>query len=150
MKTLKMKMNTSIAMAFLAIGSLALTSCANVGNNTSANATSAASPAKILSDVTWKTTVVKNQKGEDVTAANGGYVGFADYRPDGRFEIRGFDNVVRSSGTWALTPDGKKRILVTDKWSRVVDILVLNKNLFTYRITNGNGEVVDVEHVPAK
>jgi hypothetical protein len=146
MNILKNKLGISM-MAFLAIITFTLPSCKNVNHNTQADIST---PAEILSSVTWKTTRVKNQKGEDVTAANNGFVGLADFHKNGQFEIRGFDNKVRSSGIWALTADGKKRILVTDQWTRVVDVIVLNKDLFTYKITNNDGVTVNVEHVPVK
>ena len=130
---------------------LSITSCKKDADKTPEPA--AASPSEILASVTWKSTTVKDQTGKDVTAANGGYVGIAKYNVNGDFEIKGFDGALRSSGQWALTADGKKRMLIGTtaagaSFSRVVDVLVLNKSLFTYRITNPQGEVVDVEHVP--
>lgn len=130
---------------------LGITSCKK--DDDKAPEQSSATPSEILAGVTWKSTTVKDQTGKDVTAANGGYMGIAKYNVNGDFEIKGFDGVLRSSGQWALTADGKKRMLIGTtaagaSFSRVVDILILTKTMFTYRITNPQGEVVDVEHIP--
>lgn len=149
-QTMNLKMKTSVLMVCCLL-LLGITSCKKDDDKTPEQ--SSATPSEILASVTWKSTTVKDQTGKDVTAANGGYVGLAKYNLNGDFEIRAFDGTLRSSGQWALTADGKKRMLIGTtaagaQFSRVVDILVLSKEVFTYRITNPQGEVVDVEHVP--
>lgn len=150
MKNLLLSNTKMSLLTILSVAVFALSSCKKDDDKAPEPA---GSPSEILASVTWKSTVVKDQTGKDVTAENGGYVGLAKYDLNGNFEIRGFDGALRSSGQWALTADGKKRMLIGTTaagaaFSRVVDILVLNKNLFTYRITNPQGVVVDVEHVP--
>lgn len=108
------------------------------------------SKAEILSSTRWKTTVVKDSVGADVTAANQGFVGLATYNKNGTYEFFNLDGTPRGdSGYWALTADDSKRIIysLTRNYTRVVDIAELNRNLFTYRVV-ANGKTVTVEHVP--
>ncbi|MEI6948692.1 DUF4822 domain-containing protein [Paraflavisolibacter sp. H34] len=108
------------------------------------------SKADILSSTRWKTTVVKDSVGVDVTAANTGFVGLATYNRNGTYEFFNLDGTPRGdSGYWALTADESKRILysLTRSYTRVVDIVELRSNLFTYK-TVANGKTVWVEHVP--
>lgn len=107
-------------------------------------------PAEILASTKWKTTVVKDSVGRDLTSSNMNFVGIANYNTDGTFFITNFDGVLRLQGTWAITGDGNKRIFVTPNFTNIVDIVTLNERLFTYRTRNADGIRVDVEHVPAK
>jgi len=107
-------------------------------------------PSDILASTKWKTTIVKDSVNNDVTASNQAYVGYAIYGKDGSFTITDLSGALRSSGTWAITADGAKRILVTSAFTRIVDIVTLNNALFTYKIVNPSGRTVTVEHVPSK
>lgn len=110
----------------------------------------ATTPSDILQSANWITTLVKDSVNTDVTAANQAYVGYAVYRKDGSFTITDLSGNLRSSGTWAVTADGKKRILVTSAFTRIVDIVTLKEDLFIYKIVNVTGNTVTVEHKPVK
>ncbi|MGE7775345.1 DUF4822 domain-containing protein [Chitinophaga sp. NPDC101104] len=114
-------------------------------------------PAKsgneILSSTRWVTTVVTDSVGKDVTAANMGFVGLADYLPNGNYVFYNKDGTPRGDeGYYFITPDNSKRILVsrTRNYTRVVDVVKLTKEIFTYRVVNGNGATVNVEHKPVQ
>ncbi|WP_165571973.1 DUF4822 domain-containing protein [Chryseobacterium vrystaatense] len=100
-------------------------------------------PSQMLSSTPWETTGAKDKNGQAVDLNNpsvNGFVGFAYFKADGNFVIYGLNDVLRSRGTWSVDPQGKTRTITalnpdgTSIFSRVVDILVLNKNEFTYRI----------------
>lgn len=107
----------------------------------------------ILSSTRWTTTVVRDSAGNDVTAANAGFVGLADYLPDGNYVFYNMDGTPRGDeGYYFITPKNDKRILVsrTRNYTRVVDVVKLTREVFTYRVVNGVGARVDVEHKPIK
>ncbi len=107
----------------------------------------------ILSSTRWTTTVVRDSAGNDVTAANMGFVGLADYLPDGNYVFYNMDGTPRGDeGYYFITPNNDKRILVsrTRNYTRVVDVVKLTREVFTYRVVNGAGARVDVEHKPVK
>lgn len=109
--------------------------------------TSHAEPANgqlTLASTPWETTGAKDKGGNNVAlndASVAGYVGYSYFKANGTFRIYGLNDVLRSQGTWSISPDGKKRTLVgldnngNVTFTRVVDILVLNDTTFTYRIT---------------
>ncbi|WP_221626657.1 DUF4822 domain-containing protein, partial [Elizabethkingia meningoseptica] len=97
-----------------------------------------------LASTPWETTGAKDKSGNSVAltdASVAGYVGYSYFKANGTFKIYGLNDVLRSQGTWTISPDGKKRTLVgldnngNVTFTRVVDILVLNETTFTYRIT---------------
>lgn len=97
-----------------------------------------------LASTPWKTTGAKNNSGNDVDLSNAsvaGYVGYSYFKANGTFKIFGLNDVLRSQGTWTISPDGKTRTLVALDasgnviFTRTVEILVLNETTFTYRIT---------------
>jgi hypothetical protein len=113
-------------------------------------------PAELLDAKNWVTTkvtdVATNQVIPNTDAKAVGYVGYAYYDSDGMFFIYTLADVLRISGTWSLTPDGKKRILIFNNATgvqqvRIVDIKTLTDALFVYRVTDANG-TFDVEHIP--
>ncbi|MDR2238685.1 MAG: DUF4822 domain-containing protein [Chryseobacterium sp.] len=98
-----------------------------------------------LASTPWETTGAKNSNGQPVDLADSsvaGYVGYSYFKANGTFAIYGLNNAPRSKGTWSISPDGKKRTLTALDdagnviFTRVVDILTLNSNEFTYRITD--------------
>ncbi|WP_165826553.1 DUF4822 domain-containing protein [Chryseobacterium oncorhynchi] len=100
-------------------------------------------PSQVLSSTPWETTGAKDKNGNNVAlvdASVAGYVGFAYFKADGKFAIYSLTDVLRSRGTWSVDPQGKTRIIASLNpdgstiFSRDVEILVLNKNEFTYRI----------------
>ncbi|AZA79322.1 DUF4822 domain-containing protein [Chryseobacterium sp. G0186] len=108
--------------------------------------TSHAEPANgqlTLASTPWETTGAKDKNGNTVAlndSSVAGYVGYSYFKANGTFKIFGLNDVVRSQGTWSISPDGKKRTLVgldsngNVTFTRVVDILALNETTFTYRI----------------
>ncbi|WP_162926198.1 DUF4822 domain-containing protein [Chryseobacterium aurantiacum] len=97
-----------------------------------------------LASTPWETTGAKDKSGNSVAlndASVAGYVGYSYFKANGTFKIFGLNDVLRSQGTWSISPDGKKRTLVgldnngNVTFTRVVDILLLNETTFTYRIT---------------
>ncbi|WP_128572473.1 DUF4822 domain-containing protein [Chryseobacterium sp. P1-3] len=91
-----------------------------------------------LASTPWETTGAKDKDGNNVALDNNsvaGYVGYSYFKANGTFKIFGLNDVLRSEGTWSISPDGKKRTITTATFTRVVDILVLNETTFTYRIT---------------
>ncbi|WP_228451233.1 DUF4822 domain-containing protein [Chryseobacterium sp. ON_d1] len=103
--------------------------------------TSHAEPANgqlTLASTPWETTGAKDKSGNNVALNDpsvAGFVGYSYFKANGTFRIFGLNDVLRSEGTWSISPDGKKRTLTTPTFTRVVDILVLNETIFTYRIT---------------
>lgn len=100
-------------------------------------------PSQLLSSTPWETTNVKNNVGQSIPLTDptaNGYVGFAYFKSNATFTIYGLNNVLRSRGTWSISADGKTRTITglnpdgTTAFTRVVEILVLNKDEFTYRI----------------
>lgn len=91
-----------------------------------------------LASTPWETTGAKDKSGNNVALTDSsvaGYVGYSYFKANGSFKIFGLNDVLRSEGTWSISPDGKKRTITTATFTRVVDILVLNETTFTYRIT---------------
>lgn len=115
-------------------------------------------PTQILSSTPWETTAAKDKNGNTVAltdAAVSGFVGYSYFKQDGTFAIYGLNDVLRSRGTWSVSPDGKTRTITalnpdgTAIFTRLVDILVLNKNEFIYRIhtnPNDNSVYYDIIH----
>ncbi|MGH1520017.1 DUF4822 domain-containing protein [Chryseobacterium sp. JK1] len=91
-----------------------------------------------LASTPWETTGAKDKSGNTVALTDSnvaGYVGYSYFKANGSFKIFGLNDVLRSEGTWTISPDGKKRTITTATFTRVVDILILNETTFTYRIT---------------
>ncbi|WP_228728613.1 DUF4822 domain-containing protein [Chryseobacterium endalhagicum] len=100
-------------------------------------------PSQILSSTPWETTAARDNNGNPMALTDpnvAGFVGFAYFKADGNFAIYNLNDALRSRGTWSVDPEGKTRTITalnpdgTSIFSRVVDILVLNGNEFTYRI----------------
>ncbi|MDN3014690.1 DUF4822 domain-containing protein [Paenibacillus sp. BSR1-1] len=115
--------------------------------------------AYILSSTDWQGTRVYDKKGNDLTKENANFIGLAKYdAKSGRYEF--FDAKTGKSrgdkGTFFITNDGKKRILISESmnYQAVVDMIKLNKDVFTYKRmgkdADGNDVEVFVEHVPYK
>ncbi|GCF66864.1 DUF4822 domain-containing protein [Bacillus paranthracis] len=115
--------------------------------------------ANILSDTNWQGTRVLDKDKNDLTKENANFIALAKYdAKSGRYEF--FDAKTGASrgdkGTFFITNDGKKRILISEsmKYQAVVDMTKLNKNIFTYKRmgkdANGKDVEVFVEHVPYK
>ncbi|MCT4217342.1 DUF4822 domain-containing protein [Elizabethkingia anophelis] len=125
----------------LAILSAPLVSCSN--DDDTEIVAEQLTPPKILSSTPWETTGAKDKNGNNVALTDpsvAGYVGFAYFNKDGKFAIYSLTDALRSRGTWSISADGKKRTITALNpdgsiiFSRDVEILVLNKKEFTYRI----------------
>ncbi|GHI00589.1 DUF4822 domain-containing protein [Neobacillus kokaensis] len=115
--------------------------------------------ANVLSSTNWQGTRVYDKNNHDLTKENANFIGLAKYdAKSGRYEF--FDAKTGESrgdkGTFFITNDGKKRILISEtmNYQAVVDITKLNKDVFTYKRmgkdANGNDVEIFVEHVPYK
>ncbi|MEX6689876.1 DUF4822 domain-containing protein [Danxiaibacter flavus] len=117
-------------------------------------------PAEVLASVSWETTNAKNNKGEHValTDANvSNFVGFAYFKADGTFTMYNLDDSPKTHGDWTVPADGKTRTIVARDsagailFTRVVEITVLTKDEFTYRIYPNNDDksvYFDIVHTP--
>ncbi len=115
--------------------------------------------AAILSSTNWQGTRVYDKNHNDLTKENLNFIGLAKYDAEaGRYEF--FDAKTGESrgdkGTFFITNDGSKRILISESmnYQAVVDITKLNKGIFTYKRmgkdSNGKDVEVFVEHIPYK
>lgn len=113
--------------------------------------------ANILSSTNWQGTRVYDKDKNDLTKENSGFIGLAKYDAEkGRYEF--FDAKTGKTrgdeGTFFVTNDGQKRILISDtmKYQAVVEITELDQKIFTYKRmgkdTKGNDIEVFVEHIP--
>lgn len=112
---------------------------------------------KVLSKTNWQGTKVYDKDGNDLTAENTNFIGLAKYDGEtGRYEF--FDaNTGKTrgdSGTFFITNDGTKRILISEtlNYQAVVSVTELTNKKFTYtrkgKDQAGNEVDVFVEHIP--
>ncbi|MEG0472877.1 MAG: DUF4822 domain-containing protein [Solibacillus sp.] len=113
--------------------------------------------ANILSSTNWQGTRVYDKDQNDLTKENAGFIGLAKYDAEtGRYEF--FDAKTGETrgdeGTFFMTNDGTKRILISDtkKYQAVVEMIELDESIFTYKRMGKNKEGKDVEvfveHIP--
>lgn len=119
-------------------------------------------PSEVLASTAWETTNAKNNKGENVVLADANvsnFVGFAYFKTDGTFTMYNLDNSPKMHGDWSVSADGKTRTIVAKNdagvtlFTRVVDITVLTKKEFTYRIYPNNEDksiYFDIVHTPTE
>lgn len=117
-------------------------------------------PSEVLASTAWETTNAKNNKGEDVALTDpnvSNFVGFAYFKSDGTFTMFNLDDSPKMHGDWSVPADGKSRTIVAKNaagetlFTRVVDITVLTKKEFTYRIYPNNEDKTvyfDIIHTP--
>ncbi|WP_439778204.1 DUF4822 domain-containing protein [Lysinibacillus xylanilyticus] len=147
-------MNNKLKFATLAILSSVtiLTACTDTGKNEADNSvvqneqaeankveqqlTKGQTMANILSSTNWQGTCVYDKDNNDLTKENAGFIGLAKYDfESGRYEF--FDAKTGKTrgdeGTFFMTNDGQKRILISDtmKYQAVVDIIALDGDVFT-------------------
>lgn len=120
----------------------------------------ALTPSEVLASVAWETTNAKNNKGENVALTNANvinFVGFAYFKTGGTFTMYNLDDSPKMHGDWTVSEDGKTRTIIardnagTVLFTRVVEITVLTKNEFTYRIypdSNDKSVYYDIVHTP--
>ncbi|WP_433633677.1 DUF4822 domain-containing protein [Nocardia sp. CA-120079] len=133
-------------VALAAVGLLAACGSSNSSNSTAMSthiSSAAAAPSATLAATPWETTAAKNaQRGSvpltDDSVEN--YVGFAYFRPNSTFTMFNLDNSPKMHGDWSVSPDGKTRTIVAkndagqEQFRRVVDIVTLTDQEFTYRV----------------
>lgn len=117
-------------------------------------------PSETLASTPWETTSAKNNTGQNValTDANvSNFVGFAYFKTNGTFTMYNLDDSPKMKGDWTVSADGKTRTIVAKNdagavlFTRVVDITVLTRNEFTYRIyPNASDRTIyyDIIHTP--
>lgn len=118
-------------------------------------------PSETLASTPWETTNAKDNAGKDVALSNANvsnFVGFAYFKSDGTFTMYNLDNSPKMQGDWSVPEDGKTRTIVAKNpttgatlFTRVVDITVLTKKEFTYRIYPNNDDKTiyfDIIHTP--
>lgn len=136
-------MNTLKKLCYLCAAMLLTASFVSCSDNDDEIIIEQQTPSQVLSSTPWETTGAKDKNGNNVALTDtsvAGYVGFAYFKADGKFAIYGLDDILRSRGTWSVDAQGKKRTIAalnpdgSTIFTRDVDILVLNKNEFTYRI----------------
>lgn len=136
-------MNTLKKLCYLSAAMLLSVSFVACSDNDDEMIIEQQTPSQVLSSTPWETTGAKDKNGNSVAltdASVAGYVGFAYFKADGKFAIYGLNDVLRSRGTWSVDAQGKTRTIAalnpdgTTIFTRDVEILVLNKNEFTYRI----------------
>lgn len=147
------KLFSVLALLLLAIFSV---SCSSDNNDREPDLT----PSQTLSSTAWETTGAKNAAGQNVAltdASVAGFVGYSYFNANGTFKIYSLADALRSKGDWSISADGKTRTIIAKNdagetlFTRVVDILVLTRSEFTYRIyPNANDKSVyyDIIHTP--
>ena len=150
------KLKKSIPVLFLLISTVFLYNC-NSDDNTIIETQT---PSEILASTAWETTNAKNENGTNVSLTDPNvinFVGFAYFKIDGTFTMYNLDDSPKMQGDWSVSPDGKTRTIVAKNdagetlFTRVVDITVLNKNEFTYRIYPNESDKTkyyDIIHTP--
>ena len=112
---------------------------------------------EILSSTDWQGTKVYDKNNNDLTAENANFIGLAKYDGEtGFYEF--FDKETGETrgdeGTFFVTDDGEKRILISDtqNYQAVVDLTEVTKDKFTYKRMgkdkDGKDVEVFVEHIP--
>ena len=106
-------------------------------------------PSEILSSTAWETTAAQDNNGKNVDLTNSNvsnFVGFAYFKSNGTFTMFNLDDTPKMKGDWSVSADGKTRTIVAKNdagetlFTRVVDITVLTKKEFTYRIYPNNDD----------
>lgn len=116
-------------------------------------------PSELLSSTAWETTNAKDNEGQDVDLSDpnvSNFVGYAYFKADGTFTMFNLDDSPKMKGDWTVSADGKTRTIIAKNdqgetlFTRVVDITVLTKEEFTYRVYNGEDKTIyfDIVHTP--
>lgn len=106
-------------------------------------------PSEILASTPWKTTGAVDQNGDRVALDHPGvsnFVGWAYFDADGTYTMYNLDDSPKLKGDWTVNDAGTERwINAKDDagnvlFQRVVPIVELNKNVFTYRVYPNAGD----------
>ena len=147
-------MNISFSRKLIAASTIALTAVAIVPTTAAAAAPTAVSashaagnkaltPSETLASTPWKTTSARDAQGDRVALddpAVSNFVGWAYFKADGTFTMYNLDNSPKMHGDWSVPADGSSRWIAAKDangnvlFQRVVPIVELNKNVFTYRV----------------
>ncbi|MGN7862269.1 DUF4822 domain-containing protein [Microbacterium sp. 22303] len=146
-------MNISFSRKLIAASTIALAAVAVVPTTAAAAApTTTASvsfskqvltPSETLASTPWKTTSARDAQGNRVALDNpavSNFVGWAYFKADGTFTMYNLDNSPKMHGDWSVPADGSSRWIAAKDangnvlFQRVVPIVELNKNVFTYRV----------------
>ncbi|PZF74754.1 DUF4822 domain-containing protein [Taibaiella soli] len=127
------------SVLFLAVCSIVFFSC----KKDSDTAPKQLTPSETLASISWLTTNAKNSAGADVALNDpnvSNFVGYAYFKADGTFTMFNLDDSPKMHGDWSVPADGKTRTVVAKDangavlFTRVVDIVVLTQQEFTYRV----------------
>ncbi|MCE4027128.1 DUF4822 domain-containing protein [Microbacterium sp. Au-Mic1] len=147
-------MNISFSRKLIAASTIALAAVAIVPTTAAAAAPTAVSashaagnkaltPSETLASTPWKTTSARDAQGDRVALddpAVSNFVGWAYFKADGTFTMYNLDNSPKMHGDWSVPADGSSRWIAAKDangnvlFQRVVPIVELNKNVFTYRV----------------
>ncbi len=106
-------------------------------------------PSETLASTPWKTTGAVDQNGDRVPLDHPGvanFVGWAYFDADGTYTMYNLDDSPKLKGDWTVNDAGTERwINAKDDagkvlFQRVVPIVELNKNVFTYRVYPNAGD----------
>ncbi|WP_164233391.1 DUF4822 domain-containing protein [Microbacterium hydrocarbonoxydans] len=134
---------STVVLAALAIVPTTAAAAAPAAPASVASVRVAQTPSDVLASTPWKTTGAFDQDGsrialDDPAVAN--FVGWAYFRADGTYAIYNLDDSLKLHGDWTVTPDGSERWINAKNdagqvlFQRVVPIIRLDKNVFTYRV----------------
>ncbi|MDQ4213950.1 DUF4822 domain-containing protein [Microbacterium sp. ASV81] len=105
--------------------------------------TKALTPSETLASTPWKTTSALDAHGDRVALddpAVSNFVGWAYFKTDGTFTMYNLNNTPKMHGDWSVPADGSSRWIAAKDangnvlFQRVVPIVQLDKNVFTYRV----------------
>ncbi|WP_078396931.1 DUF4822 domain-containing protein [Elizabethkingia anophelis] len=117
-------------------------------------------PSQLLSSTPWVTTGAKDSKGNEISLTDSNvinFVGYAYFRTNGSFAMYNLNDTPKLKGDWRISADGKIRTLDAKNnqeeviFTRDVEILVLNKKEFTYRVYPSREDrsvYYDIIHTP--
>ncbi|MFJ4167345.1 DUF4822 domain-containing protein [Microbacterium sp. NPDC089698] len=146
-------MNISLSRRLIAASTIALAAVAVIPTTAAAAAPTAAvaapfakkalPPSETLASTPWKTTSARDAQGNRVALddpAVSNFVGWAYFKADGTFTMYNLDDSPKMHGDWSVAADGSSRWIAAKDangavlFQRVVPIVQLDKNVFTYRV----------------
>ncbi|MFD2742587.1 MULTISPECIES: DUF4822 domain-containing protein [Sphingobacterium] len=149
-------LSNSAVLIFLLVCGALVSSC----SSDDVNLENILTPSQILASTPWETTGARDNQGRVVPLTDprvDEYTGFAYFRLNGTFDLYFPDLTPKLQGDWTVPADGSTRTVVarddagTVLFTRVVDILTLTRQEFTYRIVpdEANPTVFyDIIHTP--
>lgn len=134
---------STVVLAALAIAPTTAAAAAPAAPTSASWSRTVQTPSDVLASTPWKTTSAVDQNGgrialDDPAVSN--FVGWAYFKADGTFTMYNLDDSPKMHGDWSVTPDGSSRWIAAKNdagqvlFQRVVPIVQLDKNVFTYRV----------------